>query len=208
MLRVLFCCLFGTAAGAPAPISILPPAEQAVAAQLLGDLTEWIMGLDLGGGEVKHYDHGSNALNQSIFINGNLARVLMGSYRLTGNTTHLIEALRWCDAFVAQQVPVATSLSVEGGFWGTGSPTLPLAEGEIYLGDTGTATALAYVTNLVPIMRSACALRWRCKSTLPLLWEAAQLPAVARRGAAQSQRLASSMRVQVVRLVAATTRGT
>ena len=162
MLRVLFCCLFGTAAGAPAPISILPPAEQAVAAQLLGDLTEWIMGLDLGSGEVKHYDRGSNALNQSIFINGNLARVLMGSYRLTGNTTHLIEALRWCDAFVAQQVPVATSLSVEGGFWGTGYPTtLPLAEGEIYLGDTGTAaTALAVCHELsadnAQRMRFAC----------------------------------------------------
>ena len=105
------------------------------------------MGLDLGSGEVKHYNHSStNTLNQSIFINGNLARVLMGSYRLTGNGAHLAEALRWCDAFVAQQVPVTTSeAGAEGGFWGTGYPTtVPLADGEIYLGDTGTAaTALA-----------------------------------------------------------------
>eukprot|EP00937_MAST-01D_sp_MAST-1D-sp2_P002314 g2314.t1 len=106
------------------------------------------MGLDLGSGEVKHYDHGPlNTLNQSIFINGNLARVLMGAYRLTGNATHLAEALRWCDAFVAQQVPVTTAAGggAAGGFWGTGYPTnVPLADGEIYLGDTGTAaTTLA-----------------------------------------------------------------
>ena len=69
----------------------------------------------------------------------------MGSYRLTGNASHLAEALRWCDTFTAHQVPVTTSTGEAGGFWGAGYPTsVPLNDGEIYLGDTGTAaTALA-----------------------------------------------------------------
>ena len=69
----------------------------------------------------------------------------MGSYRLTGNASHLAEALRWCDTFTAHQVPVTTSTGEAGGFWGAGYPTsVPLDDGEIYLGDTGTAaTALA-----------------------------------------------------------------
>ena len=100
---------------------------------------------DLGSGTVHNYNRTSNSLNASIFINGNLARVLMGSYRLTGNASHLAEALRWCDTFTAHQVPVTTSTGEAGGFWGAGYPTsVPLDDGEIYLGDTGTAaTALA-----------------------------------------------------------------
>ena len=73
-------------------------------------------------------------------------RLADSSHRLTGNTTHLAEGLRWCESFVKQQIRIPTGRAgVDGGFWGVGYPTsVPLAEGELYLGDTGTAvTALA-----------------------------------------------------------------
>ena len=55
----------------------LPTPVAASAAAYVGTISEWIMGLDIGSGEVQHYDHDRNTLNASIFINGNLARVLM-----------------------------------------------------------------------------------------------------------------------------------
>ena len=126
---------------------ILPPSDAKAAREIIGSLTDWIMTLDLGSGTVKHIDIKKNPLNHSIFINGNLARVLIGSYRLTGNVTHRDEALRWCDSLVAEQVHVqtATQPQATGGYWGVGYPTSkPLRDGDLYLGDTGSAvTTLA-----------------------------------------------------------------
>lgn len=114
---------------------------------LLANISAFIMSLDLGSGTVKHYNTSwPGALNSSIFINGNLARVLLGSHRLNGNATHLAEGLAWCEAFVKNQVIVPTATAgIMGGFWGVGYPTsVPLDAGSLYLGDTGTAvTALA-----------------------------------------------------------------
>ena len=71
-----------------APPSILPPKELATARTLVSEISEFIMTLDLGSGTVKGYNKTwPGTLNASIFINGNLARVLLGSHRLTGNAT-------------------------------------------------------------------------------------------------------------------------
>lgn len=80
----------------------------------------------------------------SIFINGNLARVLLASYKITGNMTHMNEGLRWCDTFVSLQ---HQGMSGDGkdtvGWWDTGYD-------ELYLADTGTAvTALAVCHNVL-----------------------------------------------------------
>ena len=125
--------------------SILPPDVTKSATNYLNNLTSWIMTLDVGSGIISNYNTSSNPLNTSIFINGNLARVLLGSYKLTGNIDHLHEGLRWCDSFINSQVDVITSKGSHGGYWGAGYPeSVPLSQGEIYLGDTGTAaTALS-----------------------------------------------------------------
>jgi hypothetical protein len=106
-----------------------------------------MMHLDVGSGTVKGYDHGRNPLNHSIFINGNLARVLLGWSRLGGNATHREEGLRWCDSLVTEQVQIPTAVrpDLTGGYWGVGYPmSRPIRDGELYLGDSGTAvTTLA-----------------------------------------------------------------
>ena len=102
---------------------------------LLLDLSDWILQLGLGENVLQNV----SGCNDSIFINGNLARVLVGVYRLTGNETHLDEALAWCDTFAALQEHVNTTDGEPGGYWGTGYP-VPGPLGDIYLGDTGTAT--------------------------------------------------------------------
>ncbi len=99
------------------------------------DLCEWAMGLDVGSGMLK----GTQDTPWSIFINGNLARVLMAGARLHGRPAYLEEGLRWCDTLVRQQQPVQTPAGIAGGFWGDHGAT-----GNLYLADSGTAaTALA-----------------------------------------------------------------
>ena len=52
-----------------------------------------------------------------------------------------LTAPRWCEAFTKEQ---ATGPEIDGGFWGAGYGPGPGVDGNIYLGDTGTAaTALA-----------------------------------------------------------------
>lgn len=93
-------------------------------------------------------------MNDSIFINGNMARVLLASHELTGNTTHLEEVrrrlgfgcrrpplhppkrmappastaqgLRWCDTFVGLMNPATTAGGEAAGFWGTGCCCAPV----------------------------------------------------------------------------------
>ena len=85
------------------------------------------------------------AVARSIFINSNLARVLLASYKLTGERAHLNEGLSWCDAFVDAQVPSLTHDGTQmGGWWNTGYD-------DLYIADTGTAvTALALCHDLHP----------------------------------------------------------
>jgi hypothetical protein len=118
-----------------APVPLL---DEPLRSQLLGyhaDLCEWVMALDVGSGMLK----GTKDTAWSIFINGNLARVLMAGARLHAQPAYAEEALRWCDTFVRQQQRVETSTGAEGGYWGDHGPT-----GNLYLADSGTAaTALA-----------------------------------------------------------------
>lgn len=101
------------------------------------DLCAWIMALDVGSNELK----GTEDTAGSIFINGNFARVLMASYRITGNEAHREEALRWGDTFCANQQRTQTSRGDDAGYWPDIGP-----RGNIYFGDAGTAAhALASI---------------------------------------------------------------
>lgn len=101
----------------------------------LDDICQWIVASDVGSGELK-----IPALRKtSIFINSNLARVLVAGYEITNNERYLQEALQWFDRLVELQQVISASNGAEAGFWGDFSPA-----GNIYLGDAGTsATALA-----------------------------------------------------------------
>eukprot|EP00937_MAST-01D_sp_MAST-1D-sp2_P006044 g6044.t1 len=95
------------------------------------------MTVDLGSNRIVGVQ---DTLNTSIFINGNLARVLLASHKLKPNATLAAEAFRWCDTFVNTQ-HTADCVTHDGaaacGWWDTGYNTL-------YLADTGTAvTTLA-----------------------------------------------------------------
>lgn len=110
---------------------------------LFASIASWVMTLNVGSNRVPAPD--VSPYPSSIFINSNLARVLLASYKLTGNQSHLAEGLRWCDSFVAAQVHAATHDGAHtGGWWNTGYDTL-------YIADTGTAvTALAVCQDLHP----------------------------------------------------------
>ena len=58
----------------------------------------------------------------------------MAAWKITGNETYKAEGLRWCDAFVAKQLPITTSTEKPAGYWDTGYE-------EIFIADTGTAVA-------------------------------------------------------------------
>jgi hypothetical protein len=115
-----------------------PLAGEALTQRLHGyldDLCQWIMTLDLGSNSLKN----TKDENTSIFVNGNLARVLMAMHRIKGNPAYRDEALRWCDTFCKIQQRTTTPTGGEAGFWPDVGP-----RGNIYFGDAGTAaTALA-----------------------------------------------------------------
>jgi len=115
-----------------------PLFDDALAEKLHGyldDLCRWIMTLDLGSNSLKN----TADEKTSIFVNGNLARVLMAMHRLKANPAYRDEALRWCDTFCKIQQPATTPSGDEAGFWPDVGP-----RGNIYFGDAGTAaTALA-----------------------------------------------------------------
>lgn len=68
----------------------------------------------------------------SIFLNGNLARVLLTSYRVFGDEAFREEGLRWCDTLSANITSIETARGSLGGWWDTGYR-------DVYLADTGTA---------------------------------------------------------------------
>jgi len=73
-------------------------------------------------------------VNRSIFEYGNLARVLLSSYKINKNEVYLKTGLEWCDGFVAAQMPIMTASGEMGGYWDTGYR-------EVFIADTGTAVA-------------------------------------------------------------------
>ncbi|HNT66386.1 MAG TPA: hypothetical protein PKN04_11455 [bacterium] len=100
------------------------------ALHLLFDLCDWAVDVQLATGELAI----DNRLRTSVFINSNLARMLCAGYDLSGNARYRETALAWFDHLVDQQQLVLSSQGDTAGYWGDLSP-----EGNIYLGDTGTA---------------------------------------------------------------------
>lgn len=88
----------------------------------------------------------------SIFINGNLARVLLAAHKIDGGQQHpeyLGEGLAWCDTLCALQLPITTSTGKSAGYWDTGYS-------QVYIADTGTAVAaLAVCHSLADPARQA-----------------------------------------------------
>lgn len=99
--------------------------------QYLESICQWIIDAELHSGELQIQDK----KRTSIFINSNLGRVLIATYDLTGKEHYLQEALAWFDHFVAIQQKTEAPNGMPAGFWGDFS-----SDGNIYLGDTGTAT--------------------------------------------------------------------
>ena len=119
---------------------VLETVSDAYLKELLDDISEWILTLGL---PTNNITGNKDTLHTSIFINSNLARILLANYKLSGKKEYLNVGLQWCDAFVSLQKDIPTSHGKEiGGYWDTGYATL-------YIADTGTAvTALAVCYDL------------------------------------------------------------
>jgi hypothetical protein len=120
--------------------SALPgPAE---VSPLLRGIAEWILTTNVQSNNITNH---MDSLSESIFINGNLARVLLAAHTIfDNNATYLEAGLGWCDTLVKLQVRQAThdGRADAAGWWDTGY-------NELFIADTGTAvTALALCYDL------------------------------------------------------------
>ena len=75
------------------------------------------------------YPNGSTMLHNAggtdhIFVNGNLARVLLSTWRLQQkkNPEFLRQGLEWCDTLCSLQQPIVSSQGNDAGYWGVGYP--------------------------------------------------------------------------------------
>lgn len=99
---------------------------------LLVHISEWCIEHKLGTGKL--VDSPEDNVSDSIFINGNFARVLVCTYELTGEKSYLDEAVRWCDYFAtAAANPIKTSQGNDALWW------WDVGNYNLYLADTGTA---------------------------------------------------------------------
>ncbi len=131
---ILFLFIFSSCYSAPSRI-VSDMNVRSRLTSLLKDICDWTVSVDLGSGELKINDR----RRTSIFINSNLARVLLAGYEVLGEERYLREALRWFDHMVDLQQLTLSTAGDTVGYWGDFSP-----QGNIYLGDAGTsATALA-----------------------------------------------------------------
>jgi len=86
------------------------------------DLNFCLTGSDTLSGP--NFNTTSNPLNGSIFINGNLARVLLSTAELVEgekSDEYLKEGLRWCETLCKEQQRTPTSDNKTTGYWGVGS---------------------------------------------------------------------------------------
>ena len=122
----------------------------------LEKVATWASRLDLPSNSLKgNITSGTD----DVFVNANLARVLLATYRLQemrspgkGDAEFLRQGLAWCDTLCSIQAQVLSSKGKVAGYWGAGYPNIagckaPLrgrcAYGtNIYLGDTGTAATV------------------------------------------------------------------
>eukprot|EP00946_MAST-07B_sp_MAST-7B-sp1_P003928 g3928.t1 len=120
--------------------SALAPAAAPTA--LLTSIADWILTTDLRTNNVTHT---SDTLKTSIFINGNLARVLLAAHKISPHRAdYLDEGLAWCDTLVDLQHRQDThdGRKNAAGWWDTGYS-------DLYIADTGTAvTCLALCYDL------------------------------------------------------------
>ncbi|HNW59808.1 MAG TPA: hypothetical protein PKI62_09050 [bacterium] len=128
--------LMGTGeSNAQTPPIVTDPAVRQELTRVLRDIGDWAIRVELRSGELKVQEK----RRTSIFINSNLARVLLAGYEIHGGEAYLQEALAWFDRLVALQQVTVSARGDTVGWWGDFSPTA-----NIYLGDAGTsATALA-----------------------------------------------------------------
>ena len=108
------------------------PMKNATLVAFLTEIADWTM--TVGVGENMLHNRSIFPTNDSIFVNGNLARVLFAAAKITGNSSYTAEGLRWCDTFVNLQLPITTSTGKPAGYWDTGYR-------EVFIADTGTAVA-------------------------------------------------------------------
>ncbi|MBN2411963.1 hypothetical protein JXQ31_09750 [candidate division KSB1 bacterium] len=97
----------------------------------LESICQWSIDAELRSGELKI----TAKRRTSIFINSNLARILIAGYELTGKKEYLEEALLWFDRLVDLQQTTTTPDGKQAGWWGDFTPN-----DNIYLGDAGTST--------------------------------------------------------------------
>jgi len=102
-------------------------------AALLVRISEWCLEHRLGSGIFHDTPGGADEVEDSIFINGNLARVLICTYEITGEESYLREAVSWCDYFVNTAIPIQTSKGNDAVWW------WDVGHNNLYLADTGTA---------------------------------------------------------------------
>jgi hypothetical protein len=103
--------------------------------RFLKKICDWAIDRGVGSG-VLQVDDGRS---RSIFVNSNLARILIAGYEISGNQHYLDQALGWFDVLVSRQKHTTAANGMETAFWLDGTK-----HENIYLGDAGTAaTALA-----------------------------------------------------------------
>lgn len=130
---------------APQDITLPPPPcadtlQISKLTSLLVTISDWIMQSGVGSNQLNNATYWDPP--DAIFINANLARVLLAAYKITGNADYVAVGLQWCDSVVNVQQSITTSTGKSGGYWDTGY-------GAMYFGDTGTAvTALAVCHSL------------------------------------------------------------
>ncbi len=96
---------------------------------LLETISAWIALLGVPSNSLTPGAHNmsTDGGTNHIFVNGNLARTLLSTYRLQervgagkGNPEYLRQGLAWCDTFAELQARVHTTRGADAGYWGAG----------------------------------------------------------------------------------------
>jgi hypothetical protein len=138
LLTAALCAVESRTFAAGAKDDLVDPVMRKELLTYLEDIDQYILSLDLGSDSLKIE---KKTDGDSLYVNGNFARVLVASSRITGKKVYLDEAIRWCDALYAKQELAITSKLEEGGYWIDFA-----ASRNIWFGDAGTgSTAMAII---------------------------------------------------------------
>ena len=100
-------------------------------AAMLVHVSEWCVEHRLGSGIFHDTPDGADEVEDSIFINGNLARVLVCTHEITGEESFIWGSVSWCDYFVDTANPIKTSKGNDAVWW------WDVGHNNLYLADTG-----------------------------------------------------------------------